>query len=259
MPFAALYHCSADSNNEPQRPHSLVCDNGTERQISLAPLKITIQANGAFGVPLDNPYLLPKMDFLLDPLSLKSSPEVAPLNTTKLPSPSSLDSDEGLVDSIAPSTDSPSDVNTIRPRDNDSERKRPSPEQSVRSGDSPPIAQPFEWPFAECFSTRKPIHVENLPSNIAETLQRGIWGDIVREALVIPIAPEGEKIPTAVLVLGLVVPLSYLVMQLIILSSCNPRRPYDLDYSTWISVLMTTVSNGWSAAQNRAAEIQRVQ
>jgi signal transduction histidine kinase len=41
--------------------------------------------------------------------------------------------------------------------------------------------------------------------------------------------------------------------------SCNPRRPFDEDYATWVDVLQSSLSNGWEATKARGEEIMRAE
>lgn len=68
------------------------------------------------------------------------------------------------------------------------------------------------WPFFDVFSTKKPLHVTALPSTIGQGFgfRKNGWNDVPREAIVMPIAAEGDEVPNAVAVLGV-----------------NTRRPYD--------------------------------
>lgn len=67
---------------------------------------------------------------------------------------------------------------------------------------TPPI---FDWSpwIRDAFMHGKAVHVPELPSDIVQTLgrERG-WNDQIREAVVVPIAAEGDDIGQAVLILG---------------------------------------------------------
>lgn len=117
--------------------------------------------------------------------------------------------------------------------------------QSSEGTSSPPT--PWTWPIAEAVASRHPILVPSLPVEIAETLSRRTWGDIPRQAVVVPIwAYEGDSsdsaLPQAVLVLGL-----------------NPRRPYDKDYEEWIDLFRISLGASLAAVLSWEAEIQRAE
>lgn len=76
-----------------------------------------------------------------------------------------------------------------------------------------PSVEP-QWPFFDIFSARQPLHVQNLPASIASDPRFGYrpegYNDPPREAVIIPLATEGEEVPAAIMIIGL-----------------NTRRPYD--------------------------------
>ena len=103
------------------------------------------------------------------------------------------------------------------------------------------------WPIAEAVSSRRPVLVPNIPTEVAEDLSRRAWGDVPLHAVVVPIyAYEGERsdisLPQAVLVLGL-----------------NPRRPYDKDYEDWVDLLRTSLGVSLAAVLSWEAETQRAE
>ncbi|KAF8469334.1 hypothetical protein JB92DRAFT_3058040, partial [Gautieria morchelliformis] len=67
---------------------------------------------------------------------------------------------------------------------------------SHASGDSgsSQTPSPWMWPIAEAVSSRQTVLVPSLPSEVAETLSCRAWGDVPRQAVVVPIwAYEGNS------------------------------------------------------------------
>ena len=61
--------------------------------------------------------------------------------------------------------------------------------QGESDGETPDFTN---WPFFDVFGQSSTVYVENLPETIAESLFRRGWGDVPREAVVIPISAEGD-------------------------------------------------------------------
>lgn len=76
----------------------------------------------------------------------------------------------------------------------------------------PTAVDDASWPFFDVFSAKWPLHITALPSSIGKGfgVRRDGWNDAPREAIVMPIAAEGDEVPVAVMILGV-----------------NTRRPYD--------------------------------
>lgn len=68
------------------------------------------------------------------------------------------------------------------------------------------------WPFFDVFNAKKPLHITALPPTIGKGfgIRKNGWNDLPREAIVMPIAAEGDEVPIGVMVFGV-----------------NTRRPYD--------------------------------
>ncbi|KAF8490762.1 hypothetical protein JB92DRAFT_3007871 [Gautieria morchelliformis] len=103
------------------------------------------------------------------------------------------------------------------------------------------------WPIAEAVSSRQTVLVPSLPSEVAETLSRCAWGDVPRQAVIVPIwAYEGNSsdslLPQAVLVLGL-----------------NPRCPYNKAYEEWVDLLHISLGGSLAAVLSWEAEKQRAE
>ncbi|KAF8521353.1 hypothetical protein JB92DRAFT_2891561 [Gautieria morchelliformis] len=102
------------------------------------------------------------------------------------------------------------------------------------------------WPIAEAVSSCQTVLVPSLPSEVAETLSRA-WGDVPRQAVVIPIwAYKGNSsdslLPQAVLVLGL-----------------NLRRPYNKACEEWVDLLRISLGGSLAAVLIWEAEKQRAE
>ncbi|KAG9051351.1 hypothetical protein FS837_008446 [Tulasnella sp. UAMH 9824] len=100
------------------------------------------------------------------------------------------------------------------------------------------------WPFFDVFNAKKPLHITDLPSSIGKGFgfRKDGWNDVPREAIVMPIAAEGDEVPIAVMVFGL-----------------NTRRPYDQEYQTWIGLLHMTLSSTLTATLGREAELKKAE
>lgn len=72
----------------------------------------------------------------------------------------------------------------------------------------------LQWPFFDIFSVKQPMHVQSLPASVTGDPKFGFrpkgYNDPSREAVIIPIAVDGDQVPAAVMIIGL-----------------NTRRPYD--------------------------------
>lgn len=98
------------------------------------------------------------------------------------------------------------------------------------------------WPFDEVFSTRRAVHVENIPDYVVEGFEVRGWGEPAREAVVIPIVADNAELPSALLILGL-----------------NSRRPFDKDYSDWIDLTRLSLNSLLTAVKGREADISRAE
>lgn len=83
---------------------------------------------------------------------------------------------------------------------------------------------------------REPVFVENLRNLTAKLEQRG-WEERPRHAVVIPVFAEaGQKVPQAVLVVGI-----------------NSRGNYDLLYATFLQLVARHVAIGLLAVSVRSS------
>lgn len=97
----------------------------------------------------------------------------------------------------------------------------------------------FEWPIEQAFHSRDSIRV-TIPKELAEEFQTRGWGDVVTDAIVVPLSSEGDLAPLGVAILGL-----------------NTRRTFDADYSKWIDVLRSAMSSYLTGAIAREEEVRR--
>ncbi|KIJ24325.1 hypothetical protein M422DRAFT_274935 [Sphaerobolus stellatus SS14] len=117
--------------------------------------------------------------------------------------------------------------------------------ESTSSSDT--ASAPWTWPIAEAVASRRPLLVPSLPPDVAQTLSRRSWGDIPRQAVVIPIwsfegTASDAMLPQAVLIMGL-----------------NTRRPYDKDYEEWLEHFKSGLAVSLAAVLSWEAETQRAQ
>ncbi|TDL18928.1 hypothetical protein BD410DRAFT_792720 [Rickenella mellea] len=98
------------------------------------------------------------------------------------------------------------------------------------------------WPFIEAFTSRRAVHAAHLPPHITEGFAPRGWGEIAREAVVIPIAADDADVPGAVLILGL-----------------NSRRPYDDDYASWIDLTRVSLNALLTAVKGRESDALRAE
>ncbi|KAG8992908.1 hypothetical protein FRB90_000870, partial [Tulasnella sp. 427] len=109
--------------------------------------------------------------------------------------------------------------------------------------DITPVDDP-SWPFFDVFSAKRPLHITALPSTIVKGfgMRQNGWNDAPREAIIMPIAAEGDEVPIAIMVLGV-----------------NTRRPYDKEYQTWIDLVHMTLNSTLTATLGREAELKKAE
>lgn len=105
-----------------------------------------------------------------------------------------------------------------------------------------PAAQRYSWPFSEAVQCQEVIHVENLDERLVSGFERRGWGDLPREAVVIPISLGGNTVPSAVLVIGI-----------------NPRMPYDATYRGDMDIFRMSLGSALRATLGREAEVKRAE
>jgi len=60
---------------------------------------------------------------------------------------------------------------------------------------SEPVLPTAQWPFYNVFAQSSAAHVDKIPLAVANGLERRGWGDMPREAIVLPISAEGDGAP----------------------------------------------------------------
>jgi signal transduction histidine kinase len=100
------------------------------------------------------------------------------------------------------------------------------------------------WRVSDAISLRKTIHVTDIPAAYIEGFEIRGWGELAREAVVIPIMSEdlGQDFPTVILIIGL-----------------NSRRPYDEDYATWFDVMRVSLGALFTSVMSKEAEHKRAE
>lgn len=98
------------------------------------------------------------------------------------------------------------------------------------------------WPFDQVFSTGRAVLVENIPDYAGEGFETRGWGELAREAVIVPIVADNAELPSALLILGL-----------------NSRRPLDKDYADWIDLTRLSLNSLLTAVKGREADISRAE
>jgi PAS domain S-box-containing protein len=119
---------------------------------------------------------------------------------------------------------------------------------STRLLDDPPIfpallalsddAPQRPWPLAEATRTGRAVQVSDLPDQVG-ALATPLWPDLVRTALVIPLAAPSQPAPAGHLIVGV-----------------SPRRVLDADYRTFLDLVAEHIAT--SIADARAFEQERL-
>ena len=97
------------------------------------------------------------------------------------------------------------------------------------------------WPAQQLLRRPEPLSVANLGERF-EPPSSGPWNKPIREALIVPIAQQGQERPAGFLVAGI-----------------NPFRPLDTQYRGFISLLAGQIGSALANARAYAAERQRAQ
>jgi hypothetical protein len=232
------------------------------------PVPLTLTLAGSIGIPVPHSGTPPTRELMLDPVTLQPRPSphmhprpnisdaIPPRDSTLLNHTSPVFGVVSLspsaITSTLPLTTGDCAISDGSLMTNEDQVSPPMSEHSIGSdasdeSDSSPTPSPWIWPIAEAVSSRQPVLVPSLPTDVAETLSRRAWGDIPRQAVVVPIwAYEGDSsnslLPQAVLVLGL-----------------NPRRPYDKAYEEWVDLLRISLGGSLAAVLSWEAEKQRAE
>ncbi|KAF8603037.1 hypothetical protein BDV93DRAFT_607104 [Ceratobasidium sp. AG-I] len=208
LPFVALYLCHSDDKRP--RPYLKYYDaNSPKKAMSTMMLmKATLSLANAVGIPKHHPAAPHTLEYTLNPDTL-------------------LEHREGLGDSPE-----------ILDEDAATKRSEAGEQQSLQTG-SPSSSYHAKssnelpsWPFLEVYASGSPKIIDTLPSELAEGLDGGPFGDQPRSAVLVPVPldfpgkHEGPHLPHAILVAGL-----------------NTRRPYDPDYQKWLQTVTATFSN----------------
>jgi hypothetical protein len=216
---------------------------------SQPPIHATLNFAGSIGVPESHSATPPTRELCLDPVTFR--PVSISHSSNHLPISSMVDPDTASPTSIL-------SQNNVTP-EGSSASNRASISSSIASDYSTAVSQPssrsasststtpWTWPIAEAVASRRAVLVPRLPAEVAETLSRRAWGDLPRQAIVVPIwAYEGVNsnaaLPQAVLVLGV-----------------NPRRPYDKDYEEWVDLFRISLGVSLAAVLSWEAEVQRAE
>ncbi|KAI5119585.1 hypothetical protein M0805_006470 [Coniferiporia weirii] len=214
--FAAFYTASvkgtgSSSSHQPRTSY-------LRRSVDDPPIRVELRCAGAVGVPDSHPSVPQTHEIYLDPLTLRASSKSRSGSASPAPSCRSRGSPSG---SYTSSSGSP-----------------------IHSSSSPlsVLEPPVVWPFADAFSSRKPVHVPSIPDYVVEGFELRSWGERAREAIVIPIVVDDTDIPAAMLVLGL-----------------NSRRPYDEDYASWVDLFRLSLNALLTAVKGREADLIRAE
>ncbi|KAF8521410.1 hypothetical protein BU17DRAFT_87965 [Hysterangium stoloniferum] len=273
VPFATFYYCQTPkliAKEEPYRGQS------TNDQASL---QLSLSLAGTIGVPdghlstpltldvsIDRVTLCPN----LSPKGQGSSTDASVSGATHITTPASS-SRSFSPSTWATATTTKSSLQRVDSVHSDStlhssRRTSPSPVTSLHTPSPSYLSPPsrdsisstvsnsstmsWRWPIAEALASRRPLLVPNLPHEVTEGLSRRSWGDLPRQAIIIPIwSFEGTSttesalaLPQAVLILGV-----------------NPRRPYDKDYEDWVDLVKTSLGVSLAAVLSWEAETQRAE
>lgn len=188
LPFAAFYFNTPDGMYKvpstlrqllTPEPYAAVPD-GQKKTTSATQLvssnsqhlRITSTLAFSVGVPIGKGNLPEKAAFTLDPDSFQV------IDNPSLHRPFALrSSSDDLSNSSNDSLSVSSEASTIIPS---------VPNEPTSSSSS------SKWPFYDIFAQTSAFHVEKIPVSVANTLERRGWGDVPREAVVVPIAAEGD-------------------------------------------------------------------
>ncbi|KAG8895148.1 hypothetical protein FRC00_007899 [Tulasnella sp. 408] len=226
IPFVAFYFNVVDAPPKSGR-------DSEQRQARRSKVRVTSTLAFKIGVPEGHLAIPDREVHFLDPVTLRP---VLPFTGKRTgASPGST------IEALSLPDDSTVAANTPGESDSAPELDR-----------EPTTVDDIAWPFFDVFSAKKPIHITALPSTIGKGfgLRKNGWNDALREAIVMPIAAEGDEVPIAVMVLGV-----------------NTRRPYDeviltkwpKEYQTWIDLLHMTLNSTLTATLGREAELKKAE
>lgn len=171
-------------------------------------MKATMSLVHAVGIPKNHPAAPDSLEYTLNPDTL-------------------LEHREGSEDSAAVL-----DEDTATARFEGGKQKALRTESPSNNNDTDSSKQVSSWPFLDILAGGSSKVVETLPTDIAEGLNTGAFGDRPRSAVLIPIPLDfpgkhaGPNLPHAILLVGL-----------------NPRCPFDADYESWLHSIVATFSN----------------
>ncbi|KAG9051349.1 hypothetical protein FS837_008444 [Tulasnella sp. UAMH 9824] len=218
IPFVAFYFNVVDAPPKPGR-------DSEQRSAHRSRVRVTSTLAFKIGVPEGHPAIPDREVHFLDPVTLR--PMLSSASKRTGASPGSTIEARSLPDDSTVAANTPGESSSVTEMD-----KEPTPVDDVA------------WPFFDVFSAKKPLHITALPSTIGKGfgLRKNGWNDALREAIVMPIAVDGDDVPIAVIVLGV-----------------NTRRPYDEEYQTWIDLLHMTLNSTLTATLGREAELKKAE
>ncbi|KAG8979497.1 hypothetical protein FRC05_008486 [Tulasnella sp. 425] len=218
VPFAAFYFNTVDASPKAGR-------EGENSRAQKARIRVTSTLAFQIGVPDGHPAIPEREVHLLDPITLRPSPAL--LTKRSGASPGSTIDARSL----------PDDTTVVAHTPGDSDAALETLRDALQADDT-------TWPFFDVFSAKRPLHITSLPASIGKGfgLRKNGWNDVLREAIVMPIAAEGDEVPIAVMIFGV-----------------NTRRPYDKEYQTWIELLNMTLSSTLTATLGREAELKKAE
>ncbi|KAG8986371.1 hypothetical protein FRB90_004052, partial [Tulasnella sp. 427] len=188
VPFAAFYFNTVDTPPKTGR------EEESTRQ-ARARIRVTSTLAFKIGIPDGHPAIPDREVHLLDPITLR--PSLPSLYKRSGASPGSTIDARSLPDDTT--------IVAYAAGESDPALDGMSSRETFQVDDT-------AWPFFDVFSAKKPLHITSLPSTIGPGfgVRKNGWNDPPREAIVMPIAAEGDDVPIAVMILGV-----------------NTRRPYD--------------------------------
>lgn len=211
--FAALYTCSSDSAVDPISGVSLASPNSVGVQLELV---------RTIGIPAGHPSASSSVSLKVNFATNDSVEGLPPLEVIEALRALTPPSQRRKRLGSPQSTTGSSFTETERIK---SLQKRPTP-----------------WPFQEAIQTHRCVHVPHLADYIVEGFDKRGWGDRPREAVVIPLGLDDQKVPPAILVIGI-----------------NTRRPYDRNYRNDMDIIRMTLSSTLNATLGREAEVKRAE
>lgn len=216
IPFAALYSCTAESPVDPISGMAAAPSSSNT-------LAVKLELSGRLGIPRGHPAA---------PSALSLKVNFTPDDTGPVPPLGVFEALRALTPPIH--------------RRSRLGSPQSSKGTSVTETDAskPPrhFKRPVPWPFEEAIKSRRCVHVARLDDYMVEGFEKRGWGDRPREAVVIPLGLEDQKVPPSVLVLGI-----------------NTRRPYDRTYRDDMDIIRMTLSSTLNAMLGREADSKRAE